>query len=123
MPVACNGWGDTLAAYRFFDNDKVTFETVLASHSGASLERFRGPLGVLLIQDTTSLKDTHTPVAKGLGTLSEHDWEEVFRHPTLVVTPQRVSLGVLGGEVRQRLETSPRRERWLKGIEEQERAG
>ena len=29
IPAACGGWGETMAAYRFFDNDKATFETVL----------------------------------------------------------------------------------------------
>jgi Transposase DNA-binding/Transposase Tn5 dimerisation domain/Transposase DDE domain len=120
IPAACNSWADTLAAYRFFDNEKVTFDTVLASHRGATLERCREHPVVLLIQDTTSLKYTHTPVAKGLGTLSEQESEKVFLHPTLAVTPQRVSLGVLGGEIWQRLETSPRKERRLKGIDEKE---
>jgi hypothetical protein len=120
IPAACNSWAETLAAYRFFDNDKVTFETVLASHKGATVERCREHPVVLLIQDTTSLKYTHTPVAKGLGTLSEQESEEVLLHPTLAITPQRVSLGVLGGEVWQRLETSPREERRLKGIDEKE---
>ena len=120
IPAACNSWAETLAAYRCFDNDQVTFETVLASHKGATVERCREHPVVLLIQDTTSLKDTHTPVAKGLGTLSEQESEEVLLHPTLAITPQRVSLGVLGGEVGQRLETSPREERRLKGIDEKE---
>jgi len=41
-------------------------------------------------------------------------------HPTLAVTLQRVALGVLGGEVWQRLETSPRQERRRKGVDEKE---
>jgi Transposase DNA-binding len=56
IPAACKSWADTLAAYRFFDNEKVTFDTVLASHRGATLERCREHPVVLLIQDTTSLK-------------------------------------------------------------------
>lgn len=120
IPAACNGWAETLAAYRFFDNDKVTFETVLSSHRGATLERCREHPVVLLIQDTTSLKYAHTPVANGLGTLSKPDSEKVLLPPTLAVTPQRVCLGVLGGEVWQRLESSPREERRHKGIDEQE---
>ncbi|OQW92636.1 MAG: hypothetical protein BWK78_01100 [Thiotrichaceae bacterium IS1] len=120
MPAACKSWADTLAAYRVFDNEKVTFDTVLASHKGAKVKRCREHPVVLLIPDTTSLKYTHTPVAKGLGTLSEQETAEVFLSPTLAVTPQRVSLRVLGGEVWQRLETSPRKERRLKGIDEKE---
>ena len=28
VPQACGDWADTLAAYRFFDNDKVSWATV-----------------------------------------------------------------------------------------------
>jgi hypothetical protein len=26
IPAACGGWAETLGAYRFFDNEKATFE-------------------------------------------------------------------------------------------------
>ncbi len=29
IPAACGGWAETLGAYRFFDNEKATFEKVL----------------------------------------------------------------------------------------------
>ena len=35
IPAACGGWNETSAAYRFFDNEKVTPEEILASHSAA----------------------------------------------------------------------------------------
>ena len=28
IPVACQGWAETKAAYRFFDNDKVTADKI-----------------------------------------------------------------------------------------------
>jgi hypothetical protein len=28
IPAACGGWAETLGAYRFFDNEKATFESV-----------------------------------------------------------------------------------------------
>jgi hypothetical protein len=31
IPTACGGHAETMAAYRFFDNDKVTFEKVLTT--------------------------------------------------------------------------------------------
>ena len=30
--ASCEGWNDTLAAYRFFDNDSVTPEQILQPH-------------------------------------------------------------------------------------------
>jgi len=32
VPKACNGWGETMAAYRFFDNDGVDWHTILEPH-------------------------------------------------------------------------------------------
>jgi hypothetical protein len=29
VPKACNGWGETMAAYRFFDNDSVEWQAIL----------------------------------------------------------------------------------------------
>ena len=39
IPTACGGWAETMGAYRFFDNAKATFESVLAPHRDATLER------------------------------------------------------------------------------------
>ncbi len=33
-----SGWAETVAAYRFFDNGKTTFEGVLAPHREATVE-------------------------------------------------------------------------------------
>ena len=29
VPQACRGWGETMAAYRFFDNDEVDWREIL----------------------------------------------------------------------------------------------
>ena len=38
---ACQGWAETQAAYRFFDNPKVSPEKILQSHINATRERIR----------------------------------------------------------------------------------
>ncbi|SEI83665.1 Transposase DNA-binding, partial [Azotobacter beijerinckii] len=53
IPAACRGWAETMAAYRFFDNEKATFETVLTPHRDATLQRMECCPVVLLVQDTT----------------------------------------------------------------------
>ena len=50
--AACGGWAETTAAYRFFDNEKVTPEKLLAPHVAATIERMQGQPVVLLVQDT-----------------------------------------------------------------------
>lgn len=32
VPQACRGWGETIAAYRFFDNEEVEWATILEPH-------------------------------------------------------------------------------------------
>jgi hypothetical protein len=32
VPKACNGWGETMAAYRFFDNAGVDWQAILEPH-------------------------------------------------------------------------------------------
>ncbi len=39
IPAACAGRAEMQAAYRFFDNAKVTFEKVLEPHRQRTLER------------------------------------------------------------------------------------
>ncbi len=39
VPGACGGWGETQAAYRFFDNEKVTFFRILKS--GCEVQRLQ----------------------------------------------------------------------------------
>ena len=54
VPAACGDWAATKAAYRFFDNPRVTEHAVLAGHFAATQVRFgrvEGP--ILLLQDTT----------------------------------------------------------------------
>ena len=43
IPVACGGWAETKATYRFFDNNNVNATKILASHREASLERIKCP--------------------------------------------------------------------------------
>src|SRR5882724_4324314 len=55
IPAACKGRAEMRAAYRFFDNDKVTFAKVLASHLQRSQERVAKQSVVLLVQDTSEI--------------------------------------------------------------------
>jgi hypothetical protein len=55
IPAACGGHAEMQAAYRFFDNDKVTFAQVLAPHIERTLQRMVQQPVVLLVQDTTEI--------------------------------------------------------------------
>jgi hypothetical protein len=94
IPAAARGWNETHAAYRFFANSKVSAATVLEPHAGATLERARSERLVLAIQDTTELDFTGKNDIKGLGPVSYEAQRGMYVHPTFLVTPERVPLGV-----------------------------
>ena len=120
IPQACGGWGETIAAYRFFDNDKVNFDKVLDSHKQATLERIKEHKVVLLPQDTTELIHVKTKGAKGLGTIKVTEKEEIFLHPVIAITPDKVPLGVVFAKYWQRTEKVVKAEQRKKPIEEKE---
>lgn len=54
VPAACGDWAATKAAYRFFDNPRVTEHGVLAGHFAATAARVAASEGpILILQDTT----------------------------------------------------------------------
>ena len=55
IPAACGGLAEMKAAYRFFDNDKATFEKVIEPHLQRTKERMAAEQVVLLVQDTTEI--------------------------------------------------------------------
>jgi hypothetical protein len=56
LPLACQDWANTKAAYRFLSNPKVCEHTILQGHFQATRTRFAAVKGpILVIQDTTEL--------------------------------------------------------------------
>ncbi len=58
IPAACGGYKEMTAAYRFFDNPKVTYAKVLAPHQASTRRRMAAQPVVLLVQDTTEMNLT-----------------------------------------------------------------
>lgn len=131
IPAAFRGWGETQAAYRFFDNEKVTPEKVLAPHREATLERVRQHPVVLCPEDTSDLDFTSKTATEGLGPLNYEATRGLNIHPMLALTPEGLCLGVLdlwhwvrdpndhGGKDRQDRLSRPLEEkeslRWVEG--------
>ena len=57
IPAACGGHTETMAAYRFFDNDKITFAKILKPHrdatwiGSATSSRFRSGVEIVRTGD------------------------------------------------------------------------
>jgi hypothetical protein len=95
--ASCDGWTETVAAYRFFDNDAVTPELILQPHLAATKRRMREHPVVLIPQDTTELDYTQHP-PKDARCMSYEHRLGLFEHVALAVTPDRLCLGVVGSE-------------------------
>ena len=93
--ASSDGWGDTVAAYRFFDNPSVTPEELLRPHVKATLVRAADHRVVLVVQDTTELDYTKHP-PKDARCLNKPDRFGLYAHMHLAVTPEKLPLGVLG---------------------------
>lgn len=90
-----NGWNETIAAYRFFQNPKVTCQSILQPHIDATKKRIQGEPVVLILQDTTELDlSKHPP--KDARHLNHKNRLGLYDHTHLAVTPGHLALGVLG---------------------------
>src|SRR6478672_7146590 len=101
IPMACQDWAATKAAYRFFDNPRVDEAVILAGHFAATQVRFTATPGtVLVLHDTTEFSFTRDTPA-GIGQLSfvkgrhvTHTVCGLLMHSSLVVTTAGVPLGL-----------------------------
>lgn len=107
LPLACQDWAATKAAYRFFDNARVSEAAILAGHFSATGRRFAACTGpMLVVQDTTEFSYTRVrPEAIGFrglcpsrrgrdGRLKLHTVCGLLMHSSLVVTPDGLPLGL-----------------------------
>src|SRR6266542_1632057 len=99
LPDATDDPATLKAAYRFFDNDYVRAEAMLASHIQSTSRRMQAVALVLAVQDTTYLDWTEHPHTSGLGPLAAPSHQGLLAHTTLALTPERVPLGLLQQQV------------------------
>jgi len=108
IPSACGGYAETAAAYRFFDNEKVTFEEVLQPHIEATQQRMRQQSEVILAQDTTEMDLTRPEqIVVGAGPLDGGSRRGVLLHLLHAFTPDGTPLGTAHGKAWARDEHTP----------------
>lgn len=95
IPVACNGAAETKAAYRFFDNDRVTPEAIHQAHFDASLMRMAQYPVVLIPQDTTTLSFGAQHERLDVGPITSNSIQGMQIHAAIAVTPDKICLGAL----------------------------
>jgi hypothetical protein len=100
IPAACGGCAETVAAYRFFDNDQVDFDNVLQPHVEATLRRVAEQPVAILVQDTTEIDLTRPDQqVVGAGPLDEGVRRGAFLHPLHAFTPDGTPLGTVHATV------------------------
>lgn len=96
IPAACGGYNETVAAYRFFDNDKVTYGKILQPHYECTRQRLAAQKVALLVQDTTEVDVTRPQQqVEGAGPLSSSTRRGAFVHPLEAFTTDGTPLGAV----------------------------
>jgi len=103
LNFASENWADAKAAYRFFDNDKVTPDAILKPHQDHTLNRIKNSENVVLaIQDTTYFNYSHHPKTEGLGKISSNQNKNfkngvqgLILHSAFCVSETGLPLGIL----------------------------
>lgn len=107
IPMACEDWSATKAAYRFLSNERVSERDILSGHFQATQERVRASAGmVLVLHDTTEFtfkrdepdligKTVTVPGRKHINGKSERRAIcGILMHSSLVVTLEGLPLGI-----------------------------
>jgi Transposase DNA-binding/Transposase Tn5 dimerisation domain len=94
IPAACGGFNEMKAAYRFFDNEKATFEKILQPHIEATQQRIRAHRVGIFVQDTTEIDLTRPEeLVRGAGPLDGNLRVGAFLHLLHVFSPDGTPLG------------------------------
>jgi len=115
-------WADAKAAYRFFDNEKVGEDEILAPHLLRTQERMRGYGLVLAVQDTTEVDYSTHVATTGLGPIGNHGGSAagLMMHTTVAFTEEGLPLGLIAQDVWSRPHEPREKEKKSVRIEEKE---
>ena len=107
LPLACQDWAATKAAYRFFDNDRVSEAEILAGHFAATASRVAATEGPILILHDTTEFTYHRVRPEPIGLTGQYpcrntsyDRRQLYTvcgllmHSSLGVTPDGLPLGL-----------------------------
>lgn len=107
IPMACQDWAATKAAYRFFSNDRVGDQAILSGHFQATRARFQATPGTVLVLHDTTEFSFHREKKHAIGAIHRsyggqgkdgrprlHTICGILLHSSLVVTLEGLPLGV-----------------------------
>jgi hypothetical protein len=107
IPLVCQDWANTKAAYRFFSNERVSEADILAGHFQSTRDRAAATDGLMLVlHDTTEFSYTREKseaigITKRInsgrdksGRLRSHTVCGILMHSSLAVTTEGLPLGL-----------------------------
>src|SRR5271167_1793717 len=108
IPMACQDWAGTKAAYRFFSNDRVSEAEILAGHFQATRDRFQATPGMVLVLHDTTAFSFQREKKQAIGVTCRpyggrkgpdgrprlHSVCGILLHSSLVVTLEGLPLGI-----------------------------
>ena len=96
IPAATESRAEMEAAYRFFDNNKVSPQRILQPHFNATRERISQTDFTLLVQDTTEIDVTRpNQQVQGVGPMDSEARRGAFLHPLKAFTLDGLPLGTV----------------------------
>jgi hypothetical protein len=96
IPAACGGRAEMVAAYRFCENEKTSFQAVLQPHRDATRQRMADQPVVILAQDTTEIDATRpTQNVAGAGPLDGDSRRGALLHVLHAFTADGTPLGTV----------------------------
>jgi len=115
IPLVCQDWANTKAAYRFLSNDRVSEADILAGHFQSTRDRTAATDGlVVVLHDTTEFtyqreKSEAIGITKSInsgrdkaGRLRSHTVCGILMHSSLAVTTEGLPLGLAAVKLRTR---------------------
>lgn len=112
IPLACQDWANTKAAYRFFSNERVCEGDILAGHFESTSQRAAAVEGpILVLHDTTEFSYQRDDakeigITKTIrwgkdkaGMIRQHTVQGILMHSSLAVTTQGLPLGLAAVKV------------------------
>lgn len=131
LPTAFQDWANTKAAYRFFDNDAVSEDKILAGHFRSTALRVQATDGpILILQDTTDFAFKRANPEKigfsGTATGPRHrgEWRKKYlvcgmlMHVSLAITPMGwVADDMHGPQKFEQAQPHTYKKGWCKGLQ------
>lgn len=96
LPNQLESWSESKAAYRFFNTEEITHESLQKKHREKLLEKAAQEKTVLFIQDTSELDYTTHQATEGLGPVGNHKGRGILFHSTLAVAYENNDKQILG---------------------------